>query len=72
MILHTHLRFLHLCNNAAVFLRVFSQVHKEKNCYEPSATPRKAAVFLINWATVSTLQAIEKFTQEFSALYILE
>lgn len=43
---------------------------KKSTCYEHSGTPRKAAVFLTNWATFSTPLAKETFTEEFCALYI--
>lgn len=45
---------------------------KKSICYEHSETPRKAAVFLTNWATFSTPLAKETFIEEFYALYIHE
>lgn len=45
---------------------------KKSICYEHSETPRKAAVFLTNWAAFSTPLAKETFIEEFYALYIHE
>lgn len=43
---------------------------KKSVCYEHSGTPRKAAVFFINWATLSTPQATETLILKFHAVYI--
>lgn len=45
---------------------------KKSICYEPSETPRKAAVVLTNWATFFTPLAKETFIEVFNTLYIHE